>query len=803
MKNKIILFSILIISSLSISAKQKKTVPIPEKVAIVTDTLQNAKGKEYNKIVAGAKVVKGLFTVYKTKTGGYFFEIPDSLLGRDMLVAARVVNISDNNKMSAGQRRTNPILISFSRRDKLLFMHQPTGNSLAKASDPISVSLANNNVVPVVMTFDIAARNASNDASVVEVTKLFSSEFDLVFPAGIGNTGKLDTKASQIVEIKSFPKNVEIKSFYNYNGGREPFAVTINYSFVLLSKIPMRPRLNDDRISYSAENKRFYESGKPSSSIQFIDRWHIEPLAEDLEKYKKGEMVAPQKQIVFYVDTVMPEKWRGYIKQGIETWNAAFEKIGFKNVIKAIDFPRDKNFDPDDIRNNCFRYVTSTDANAQGPQWIDPRTSEIIQGDILWWHNVIDLLQTWRFVQTAAADPDARKKVLSDEIMGDAIRYAVAHEMGHVLGLQHNMRGSFAYPTDSLRSASFTQKYGTTASIMDYARNNYVAQPGDKEKGVRLTPPLLGPYDYFSIAWGYKPIFEANTSDEEVTTLNKWFIEKGNNPIYYNGTTTVSPVVPDPAAQSDALGNDLIKSANYGISNLKLITKNLVKWTMEEGDDFELLKKRFDAITKLHFRLSNLPLSYLGGAYSMYGTYGQHDAQIIPVEKSKQKETIRFIINGLVDYQWLNQPEINKQIGSATEEIMKWQSGAIGHMFGNFILSRIAANEALYSQNPYSLEEYLKDVDNQIWAATTKNQLTAYERNIQLTYIDRLCALIRPMLTPNDKQDGRSVNETTWASAAATQLALTRVRVAQLLVAQPQHAGHYKLILNIIDKTTK
>jgi hypothetical protein len=799
---RISLYLILFLCSAAMVAKTKEPKVKPDISETSDSIIKSEKTTPYTKITAGAKSSKGMFTVYK-KAGSYYFEIPDSLLGRDMLVAARVVNISDNNKISAGQRRNNPILISFSRRDKLLFMHQPTGNSLAKATDPISVSLANNNVVPVVMTFEIAARNASNDASVVDVTKLFSSEFDLVFPAGIGGTGKLDTKASQIVEMKSFPKNVEVKSFYNYNGGREPFAVTINYSFVLLSKIPIRPRLSDERMSYSAENKRFYESGKPCSSIKFIDRWHIEPLAEDVEKHKNGELVVPQQQILFYVDTVMPEKWRGFVKQGIETWNAAFEKIGFKNVIKAIDFPRNKNFDPDDIRNNCFRYVTSTDANAQGPQWIDPRTSEIIQGDILWWHNVIDLLQTWRFVQTAAADPEARKKVLSDEIMGDAIRYAVAHEMGHVLGLQHNMRGSYAYPTDSLRSATFTQKYGTTASIMDYARNNYVAQPGDKEKGVRLTPPVLGPYDYFSIAWGYNPIYEAKTSDEEVATLNKWLIEKGNNPMYYNGATTVSPVVPDPAAQSDALGNDLVKSANYGISNLKFITKNLVKWTMEEGDGFDLLNKRFDAITKLHFRLSNLPLSYLGGAYTMYGTYGQHDAQIIPIEKQKQKEAIRFIINGLVDYQWLNQPEINKQLGSATEEIMKWQSSVMGHLFGNFILARIVNNEALYTQNPYFLEEYFKDVDNQIWVATTKNQLTGYEQNIQLTYIDRLCALIRPLLTPNDKQDGRYVNETTWASAAASQLAQTRVKVAQLMLAQPQHTGHYKLILNMIDKTTK
>ena len=787
--------------SVAIVTAKPKTPKVKPSLAVIADSVMSTKSP-YTKIMAGAKASKGLFTVYK-KTGSFYFEIPDSLLGRDMLIASRVVNISDNSKISAGQRRSNPILISFSRRDKLLFMHQPTGTSLADSSDPISVSLVNNNVVPVVMTFDIAARNAENNASVVDVTKLFSAEVDLVFPAGIGNTGRLDTKASQIVDIKSFPQNVEVKSFYNYNGGREPFSVTVGYSFVLLSKEPYRVRYSDERIGFSAENRKVFESGKAASSVKFINRWRIEAKPEDVDKYKKGELVVPQKQIVFYVDTVMPEKWRGYVREAIESWNAAFEKIGFKNVIKAIDFPKNKNFDPDDIRNNCFRYVTSADANAQGPQWIDPRSGEIIQGDIMWWHNVIELLQTWRFVQTAAADPEARKKELPDALMGDAIRYAVAHEMGHVLGLQHNMRASFAIPTDSLRSAAFTQKYGTTASIMDYSRNNYVAQPGDKEKGVALTPPRLGLHDYFSIQWGYQPIFDAKTPDDELPTLNKWFLEKRNDPFYIYGGTAVSAVVPDPSAQSDALGNDLIKSAQYGIANIKLITKNLVKWTMSEGDNLDLLQKRWEGLTKLYFRISNLALSYLGGAYEFKGVYGQYPTNFIPVESAKQKETIRFIIGEMTNCEWLNNREIVQLAGTTTDEITKWQSGVVGNMLGNFILSRIAANQALYINNGYTLNEYFNDVDTQIWSQTAKSQLTNYDRHIQLAYIDKLCGLVEPLFTTSAKGEPRQANETVWASVAAAQLVTTRARAAQLASSQPQNSGHYKLIINRIDKVTK
>ena len=805
MTNKAFIICILIAFSTFATAQRKKidAGENQDKATSLSDSTQTPKTKDFSKITAGAKLSQGLFNIYKTKSGNYYFEIADSLLGRDMLIAARVVNISDNNKISAGQMRANPILISFSRREKFLFMHQPTGYSFAGVNDPIAVSLSKNNMTPIVMSFDITARNTTNDASVIDVTKLFSAEVDLVFPAGIGNTGRLDTKASQILEMKSFPENVEIKSFYNYSGGHEPFCVTINYSFVLLPKIPMQARLADVRIGYSAENKRKYTSEKPYETLKYIDRWRIEPRAEDLEKYKKGELVIPQKQIVVYVDTVMPEVWRKYVRQGIEDWNLAFKEIGFKQVIIAKDYPHDPNFDSEDIRNTCFRYITSTDANASGPQWNDPRSGEIIQADILWWHNVIELLQTWKFVQTAAVDPEARKKVLDEKFMGETIRYAVAHETGHIFGLQHNMRGSYAYPTDSLRSASFTKKYGTTASIMDYARSNYVAQQGDKEKGVSLSPPVMGPYDYFSIKWAYKPVFEAKTPEEELPILNKWFLENRNNPNYLFSPMIVSPISPDPSSQTDALGNDLLKSSRYGISNLKIITKNLLIWTLTEGDDLNLLQKRFEGINKLYDKLVNIPLAYLGGIYTFQGTVGQFPAKYVPVEKAVQKETVRFIVNELTSCQWLNQPELNKLLGSQTEDLTKMQSSVIGSLLGNFVLPRMLTSESLITANSYSVNEYLKDLDNQIWTDTGDANLTIFDKHIQLIYIDKLMALIRPIHTNTDKMTERSLNETVLASLASTQLITTRAHVVKLQQTQPQHAGHYRLILNLIDKSQK
>jgi hypothetical protein len=782
-----------------LTAREIKSEPTKDN-NIQTDSVQTSKTTSFSKIAAGAKVKKGMFNIYKTKTGSYFFEVPDTLLNRDMLVAARIVSISDNAKISAGQMRSNPVLVYFSRRDKLLFMHQPTGNSYANVNDPISVSLNRNNLTPIALTFEIASRNDKDDASVIDVTKLFSSEFDLVWPAGIGTTGKLDTKASQILDMKPFPQNVEIKSFYNYSGGKEPFCVNINYSFILLSKNPMQARLADDRVGYSAENKRKYESEKPLETLKFVNRWRIEPSEEDLEKYKKGELIVPKKQIVIFVDTVMPELWRKYVRQGIEDWNLAFKEIGFNQVIVAKDYPRDPNFDSEDIRNTCFRYITSSDANASGPSWVDPRSGEIIQGDILWWHNVIDLLQTWKFVQTAAVDPQARKKVLDEKFMGETIRYAVAHETGHVFGLQHNMRGSFAYPTDSLRSATFTQKYGTTASIMDYARSNYVAQPGDMEKGVSLTPPVMGPYDYFSIKWAYKPIFDAKTPEEELPILNKWFLENNKNPFFIFGPMVVSPVSTDPSAQSDALGNDLLKSGKYGISNLKIITKNMLKWTVSDGESFDLLQIRYDGVFKLYCKLVTLPIAYLGGVYNYPGTYGQYPAKYIPTEKITQKDALKFIFSELTTCDWLNQPEINKLIGSQTDELTKWQASVITLLLGNFVLPRIVASESLFSKNAYTLNEYLNDLDTQIWLTTGDLTLNMYDKHIQLLYIDKLISLVRPILNSNEKNLERSTNETIFASATASQLLNTKSKITALLQSQPQHAGHYRLLLNLIEK---
>lgn len=759
-----------------------------------TDSTNNGAGKRH--ITDMAKKMTGMFNIYKTARNNYYLEIPDSLLQRNLLFGSRVTSISDNSRISAGQRRTNPVMVYFVRQGNMLVMYQPETLSYADPSDEVTASFNRNNATAAVLSFDITERNAQNNASIIDVTKFFSSEIPLVWPAGVTNgAGHIDPKFTNIVMAKCFNNNVEFKTFFNYTGGREPFCITVQYSFVMLPRTPYRFRFADDRIGFLNENKREYGSDKPVVSQRIIHRWRIVPRPEDMEKYKQGQLVEPERQIVFYVDTLMPAKWRKYVHQGIESWNNAFEKIGFKHVIKAVDYPRSASFDAEDSRFNCFKYVASTDANAQGSQWIDPRSGEVIQGEILWWHSVLDKLRSWLFVQTAAADKEVRGKDVPEATLGAAIRYATAHEMGHVLGLQHNMRGSYAYPTDSLRSASFTQRYGTTASIMDYARNNYVAQPGDKEKGVYLYPPLLGPYDYFAIQYGYKLIPEAKTPSDELPILNSWFMKVKDNPMYTFSSTSISPVLPDPSSQSDALGNDLVKSARYGTANLRYILSNLVKWTMKPGDTTNLLEARYNDIFKLFDKITNLTLSYLGGVYEYHGTYGQNKSNSVAVSKAKQQETVAYLMKEVTNApQWLSPKEVTTLIGSHANDIASMQCSILNDMMGSIILSRIINNE---SSTGYSANDYLRDIDNALWHDTSTNSsLNSFDKNLQLKYVENIIDLAKTVTDGKEKE--KSFASNVAASAAYNQLITISQRLNSLIATSKTDKAHYQLLRKMV-----
>ena len=706
------------------------------------------KEKTYSDIITDKAVTdNGLFDVHKIDDK-FYYEINDSLLGRDMLMVTRIVKMATELPLS--RHKMSEQVLKWEKFDNNILLKQASYSKFANDSLPISIAVSNSNFEPIIASFKISVKNKDKNSYVIDVTSLYKNDVKMFgFPQSTRKTYKissLDSKLSFIESIRSFPLNIEtkhIKTYKSSDSRNGQISMVLNNSMVLLPKEPMRRRYFDERVGWFTSSQTDYGiDNQEAETVRYLDRWRLEVKDEDIEKFKSGELVEPKKPIVYYLDPATPKKWRKYLKDGIEDWNVAFEAAGFKNAV-IVKYPPTKEEDPDwspeDVRYSTVRYLASPSLNANGPHVSDPRSGEIIESDINWYHNVMKLLRNWYFVQTAAVNPDARGVEFKNEVMGELIRFVSSHEFGHTIGLPHNMGSSSAYPVDSLRSATFTKKYGTAPSIMDYARFNYVAQPGDE--GVALMPsdwdtPNVGVYDIYAVKWGYKPILDV-TQEEEKSILQGWITEKADDLKYRFGSAGI-----DPSSQTEDLGDNAVKASEYGIANLKRIMPNLIKWTTEDGETYDELEYMYNQVLGQFRRYMGHVANNIGGVYQYYKTADQDGAVYTHVSKEHQKACVNFLNNHLFNtpYWMIEKDILNKiEFAGMTNRIRTVQSSYLNNILDFGKMARMIENEALNGNNAYTLENFMNDVKNGIWSELRNGKkIDVYRRNLQRTYIQRL-----------------------------------------------------------------
>lgn len=722
------------------------------------DTEKEAEKPSKDKIQPYAKVITkeaitddGLFKVHSVEDK-YYFEIPDSLLNKEMLMVSRISKTASGIGFGGGKINTQ--VLRWELKDKKVLLRVVSHDVVAADSLPVHEAVVNSNFEPVLYAFPIKAfkKDSLGPATVIEVNDMFTKDTK---PIGMPESyrkkykvSRLDDDRGYIESIKSFPLNVEVRHVKTYLASEAPsnesmgsISVEINNSMVLLPEAPMKRRYFDERVGWFARGQVDYGlDAQESKTIKFLDRWRLEVKDADLEKFKNGELVEPKKQIVYYVDRATPKKWIPFIKQGIEDWQVAFEAAGFKNAILAKEPPskeEDPDWSPEDVRYSVVRYLASPIPNANGPHVSDPRTGEILESDINWYHNVMSLLRNWYFVQTAAINPAARGVSFDDEVMGRLIRFVSSHEVGHTLGLPHNMGSSVAYPVDSLRSKTFTQKYSTAPSIMDYARFNYVAQPGDE--GVALMPNI-GIYDKYAIQWGYTPILDTSAENEK-PVLDNWIMAHAGDPLYRFGHQQVGDIV-DPSSQTEDLGDDAVKASEYGIANLKRIVPELIAWTAEDGKNYEDLGKLYDQVFSQFNRYMGHVSNNIGGVYENHKTYDQEGAVYTAVPKAHQMKAMAFLQEQLFKTPlWMLDQTILSRIeySGFLEQMRAMQVRTLNNVLSLGKLARLIEHETASGKEAYAPLQMMNELRQGIWTELrTGKSIDTYRRNLQKAHIDRL-----------------------------------------------------------------
>ncbi|RXG11627.1 putative protein DUF5118 [Leeuwenhoekiella aestuarii] len=733
-----------------------------EDIKKVIDSIADAEQElSYQHFLKKGNVKKGLFNVYNLE-GDYYFEIPDSLIARDLLVVNKISSVPyalNGHGLNKGMAFETK-LIRFYKDTVLNKVWVKTINPRVQSptSDAITRSVKANFGESIIEEFDIKAENTDSTSTFIKVNKIFNGKeksfSDILANTGLG--GSLKTELSILEEVKSFPENIVVKSLLSTSvseGGSPalPLSIGVTTNLVLLPTDVMKPRFADKRIGYFGTPMDYFSDIQQEvETRELITRWRLEPKAEDVKKYNQGVLVEPKEPIVYYIDPSTPPQWVPYITKGVLNWNRAFEEAGFKNTIQVkLPGKEDPDFDIDDVRYSVITYAASENQNAMGPSVVDPRSGQILESDIIWWHNLMKGLHSWIRVQTGPINPEARANTFSNELMGEAIRFVSSHEVGHTFGLKHNMGASHSYPVDSLRSRSFTSRMGGTApSIMDYARFNYVAQPEDNV--VDITPEI-GIYDNYAIAWGYRWI-EGKSAQEELPILNQWIRKHEDDPLYFYGPQQADVI--DPRSQSEDLGDDAVKASEYGLKNLKRIIPNLLNWTQEEGQDYYKASKLYKAVIDQWERYNHHVMANIGGVYLNNTVYGDGKDSYVPVPATQQEKALEYLIEHAIKPQkWLFTPEITDKIFAVRDApdgeryyspvsmLRIYQTNVIYDLVDTDRIMRITENQVLEKKdNPVFTEQYLFDqLYDAIFEKTQKGKsLDMFDRITQKNYVDVL-----------------------------------------------------------------
>jgi len=703
------------------------------------------------RVKTSAVTQDGLFAVY-TNGGHYYFEIPDSLYGREIMVITRLKKAPFGLTVDVeqyGGQKTNEQVWKLERHAGQIFIRVHNYAIKADSGQQLYTAVQNSNLDQILAAFPIKSTNPENKSVVIDVTDFFNGNIpDL----GVSNEDRsaykisdLDDTRSYIDTILSFPGNVEVQTTKTYRsedapGDKSLGSVTfeLNSSIILLPKVPMKPRLTDPRVLYIGHEAIDYGvSYRRAEKVSYATRWRLEP--KDEAAYERGELTEPKKPIIIYVDPATPKQWVPYIIKGINDWQKAFEAAGFKNAIIGKPAPthdEDPSFSTEDARYNVIRYFASDIENAAGPSEVDPRSGEILETHIWWYHNQLKELHDWYFIQTAAANPLARTADITDEQMGELIRTTVNHEVGHTLGLPHNWAASYAYDVDSLRSKHFTDTHGTAASIMDYARFNYVAQPGD---GVTQFMPKLGEYDLWSIKWGYTWFPGNLSSEEERKKLDVWTKARAGNPLYFFGEDFTNY---DPRTQSEDIGNEAFKAGKYGIANLKRILPNIEKWTFRPGKDESDVKELYNQVIDQYKTYVNHALNYVGGMYITFKAYDDTIDAYRFVEKTKQQQAVAFLNSEVFTAPgWLFDSHELAQIdnGVIQFKVKNIQVAVLDSLLNPSRLARMFDNEFKNGPAAYTPKELLNDLTNDLF---TLKQADSFTSGLQRAYIVALRHLL-------------------------------------------------------------